>query len=219
MKKLLSTVALCSLLMFGWISPSDATNEGVCPQGGEWSSHFSANDADEFTYNAPDGYVVVELCVKAGSIIQGDGPEFTDFDPGVDTVTFDHSSGKDISHFSVRLICLDDEEEPTTTTTAPTTTSTTSITVPETTTTTPTTAVTTTVPETSTTVPDPTTTVPVPTTDDTVTGQTAGEPVPTEELARTGLSDYRNYFMVVFGMAITALGLLTLEGSLRKQYR
>ncbi|MGW4928015.1 hypothetical protein ACWEOH_02590 [Agromyces sp. NPDC004153] len=50
--------------------------------------------------SAPDGFVITEYCVKAGSAVQGDGPEYVVVDPPQQTVTIDHSTGKDISHYS-----------------------------------------------------------------------------------------------------------------------
>jgi hypothetical protein len=52
---------------------------------------------------APPGQVIVQVCVKAGSAQQGDGPEFTDFNPGVTQTTISHTSGKAISHYSVKF--------------------------------------------------------------------------------------------------------------------
>ncbi len=86
----------------GTIAAADAEpQEGVCPQYD--TGHQSANDQTEFTYTAPEGQVIVALCVKAGSIKQGDGPENVPEAVGETSYTFDHSSGKEISHFSVDL--------------------------------------------------------------------------------------------------------------------
>jgi hypothetical protein len=74
--------------------------EAVCPDLD--TGHLSANDQTSFTFTAPEGKVIVQICVKAGSAQQGDGPEFIDF-PGVTSATFSHSSGKEISHFSVKF--------------------------------------------------------------------------------------------------------------------
>lgn len=130
MKRILSIIALCAVVSLGWLAPASATppepNPGVCPEGGAWSLHLSANDQTTFTFTAPDGFLVSSYCVKAGSLNQGNGPEIFTVDPPAELITFGHSSGKEISHFSVILVADDDEEETTTTTsTVPPTTSTT----------------------------------------------------------------------------------------------
>jgi hypothetical protein len=94
--------------------PGPASNNG-CPEtqndnpcAALDTGHLSANDDTTFTYTAAPGEVIVGFCVKAGSANQGDGPEYC---PGEDwcpslpatSITFSHSSGKEISHFSVDL--------------------------------------------------------------------------------------------------------------------
>ncbi len=66
------------------------------------TGHLSAGNATSLTIFAPEGQVIVQVCVKAGSTQQGNGPEFTDFDPGVTQTTISHTSGKEISHYSVK---------------------------------------------------------------------------------------------------------------------
>jgi hypothetical protein len=56
-----------------------------------------------FTFTAPEGKVIVQICVKAGSGQQEEGPFFIDFDPGVTSATVSHPSGKAISHYSVKF--------------------------------------------------------------------------------------------------------------------
>ncbi len=61
-------------------------------------------DKDEITYTAPEGQLIIGYCVKAGSENQEDGgPEYFDVSPGVTSITFGHSTGKDVSHWSVKL--------------------------------------------------------------------------------------------------------------------
>ncbi len=50
---------------------------------------------------APEGKVIVATCVKAGSAIQGEGPDYKTYGEGVASVTISHPSGKDISHYTV----------------------------------------------------------------------------------------------------------------------
>ena len=73
-------------------------------------------DPTSFTFTAPEGKVIVQVCVKAGSAEQEEGPFFIDF-PGVTSATFSHPSGKEISHFSVKFA-----DAPPPTTVAPPTT-------------------------------------------------------------------------------------------------
>lgn len=84
--------------------------EQVCP-----GSHLFDATGSTHTYTAPDGYEIIGHCVKAGSAQQGDGPEVSSY-PGdpVTQLTFSHSTGKDISHYSVVLQPTDPEgpEEP-----------------------------------------------------------------------------------------------------------
>jgi hypothetical protein len=73
----------------------------VCPDLD--TGHLSAGNQTSVTITAPEGKVIVQVCVKAGSAEQGEGPEFTNFDPGVTEATVSHSSGKEISHYSVKF--------------------------------------------------------------------------------------------------------------------
>jgi LPXTG-motif cell wall-anchored protein len=82
-------------------SPVSAQNEQVCqPQ----DAHVAPPNGTtkSITLTAPAGKVIVEVCVKAGSTQQGNGPEVTTFDPGVKSYTIKHSSDKDISHYTVK---------------------------------------------------------------------------------------------------------------------
>jgi len=83
-------------------APAYATpNEGVCA-GLDSGKIDTTGDPQTVTVTAPAGKVIVEYCVKAGSIKQGNGPEYVVVDPGVGTITFGHSTGKAVSHYSVR---------------------------------------------------------------------------------------------------------------------
>ena len=118
----------------------------VCPDND--TGHISAS-TPSVTVSAPDGKLISGYCVKAGSANQGLGPEFVTGDPPQKTVTITHSSGKDISHYSLSYV---DEGEETTETTETTETETTETETTETETTeTETTESTPTTPETTTT--------------------------------------------------------------------
>lgn len=80
-------------------SPSAPPVEKVCD---EFDSTKIDVDGKHPTLeiSAPDGFVITEYCVKAGSAVQGDGPEYVLVEPPQQTVTISHTSGKDISHYS-----------------------------------------------------------------------------------------------------------------------
>lgn len=89
------------------------------------------------TLTAPDGKLIAGYCVKAGSTQQGNGPVYIEVKPPAKSVTIQHPSCKDISHYSVRYV--DDTTTPPTTpptttppTTPPTTVPTTEPTTPPT---------------------------------------------------------------------------------------
>jgi LPXTG-motif cell wall-anchored protein len=119
------------------------------------------------TITAPEGQLIAKVCIKAGSANQGDGPEYTTYDPPVPSVTIGHSSGHAVSHYTYKLV---DKPTPPTDPTVPPTDPTTPPTEPTEPTTPPTEP---TVPETEpstipTTVPEtdaPTTVVTTPETD------------------------------------------------------
>ena len=89
----------------------DHVQEGVCqPQ----DAHIKpAEGTKSVTITAPEGKVIVAVCVKAGSIKQGNGPEdVTVPEGGVESLTFSHSSGKDISHYTVTYADKPTKPEP-----------------------------------------------------------------------------------------------------------
>jgi hypothetical protein len=54
--------------------------------------------------DATSGFLIDGYCVKAGSDRSGAGAEWVPVDPPVKSVTISHSSGKDISHYSLRFV-------------------------------------------------------------------------------------------------------------------
>jgi hypothetical protein len=105
-RKLLATIAIVTLATVGAIGAAGIVGAGVdqvCPDLD--TGHLTPDDpnATSVTITAPEGQVIVQVCSKAGSAEQGLGPEFFNFDPGVTTITLSHSSGKEISHFSVKF--------------------------------------------------------------------------------------------------------------------
>lgn len=107
-------------------SPDAGANTGTCS-----GTHLAPIDDESFTYTAPDGFLISHWCVKAGSIHQGLGPEEHDENPPVASITVEHSSGKDISHWSVTVVPVGTTTvPPTTSTTAPSPTTTVPVTPP-----------------------------------------------------------------------------------------
>jgi hypothetical protein len=104
-RRLFATIAIVTLATVGAIGTAGTVGAGVdqvCPDL-DTGKIDPPGDPTSFTFTAPEGQVIVQICVKAGSAQQGDGPEFIDFDPGVTSATFSHPSGKEISHFSVKF--------------------------------------------------------------------------------------------------------------------
>jgi hypothetical protein len=101
-RKLFAIMVIATLATIGAVGAAGTVGaqEQVCPNLD--TGHLDANNQTTFTFTAPAGQLIVQVCVKAGSTQQGDGPEFIDF-PGVTSATFSHSSGKAISHFSVKF--------------------------------------------------------------------------------------------------------------------
>lgn len=62
---------------------------------------------ESLVITAPDGKLISAYCVKAGSAQQDEGPEYVDVDPPQEEVTISHSSGKDISHYSVAYVDIE----------------------------------------------------------------------------------------------------------------
>ncbi len=82
------------------VSAGNTDNLGVCqPQ----ADHLYPPDGTtkSIVVPAPPGMLIKGYCVKAGSENQGDGPVYRWYDPGVESVTITHPSGKDISHYVV----------------------------------------------------------------------------------------------------------------------
>lgn len=115
MKKILLIIAgLCACVSL-WTGPASAANEGqVCVDNG--TKVEPADGVKSVTVTAPDGHLISGYCVKAGSVNQGLGPEYVTVDPPAASVTITHSSGKDISHYTVTYV---EGETPPTTTTVP----------------------------------------------------------------------------------------------------
>lgn len=201
MRRALLLVPLALLAFTGRAGAQEA--EPVCPAwdgDGPWVGHFDGGGETEITFTAPDGWVVTDICVKAGSANQGDGPEFIHYDPPQQSVTFSHTSGKQISHWSAIKV------QGTVTTTSTTVPETTTTTVPETTTTTVPETTTTTAPDdtTTTTAPDESTTTTAPTT--TTTQPECEDNPDTPERECTPRTGAETGLLALLGAACVAVG-------------
>ena len=94
-------------------------NEGVC-RGLDSGKINVSGEIKSLTITAPAGFLIDGYCVKAGSVNQGNGPEYYRVNPPQPSFTISHSSGKDISHYSVSYIPIETPETPTPTPTDPT---------------------------------------------------------------------------------------------------
>jgi hypothetical protein len=95
--------ALALAIGFVIMGGSALANEQVCPEldSGKFDE---PGKKTKVTVSAPDGSLIDGYCVKAGSANQGLGPEFGTVDPPKASVTISHSSGKDISHYSLSYV-------------------------------------------------------------------------------------------------------------------
>jgi hypothetical protein len=105
-RKLLATIAVVTLASVGAIGTAGIVGAqgqaDVCPDL-DTGKIDPPGEPTSVTITAPEGQVIVQVCIKAGSGQQEEGPEFFTFDPGVTTITLSHSSGKAISHYSVEF--------------------------------------------------------------------------------------------------------------------
>ena len=104
--KVLAGVALAAALI---IAPFGIGAATAAPPTGNVCAEYSTGHVTpptpvkQVTYTAPEGQIILAVCVKAGSAKQGLGPEAVTVPDGATTITFSHSSGKDIGHYSVLL--------------------------------------------------------------------------------------------------------------------
>lgn len=91
------------------VAPVATTGDATCPKDGKVDVE---GDHKTLVVTAPDGYLITGYCVKAGSAQQGLGPEFVEVDPPATQVTISHSSGKDISHYTLETVKAEPTPEP-----------------------------------------------------------------------------------------------------------
>jgi hypothetical protein len=105
-KVLPAIVAVVGLMFMclGFVSvPASATPGGGSDVCGPLDSgkKDTTGDPQTVTVTAPEGKLIDQYCVKAGSSNQGDGPVYVDVNPPVKTVTFGYPGDKAVSHYSV----------------------------------------------------------------------------------------------------------------------
>jgi hypothetical protein len=110
----LLALAMVLVSAFGFTARVSAQGD-VCPSGGDWIKVTVGEQS--YTYNAPEGKLIVESCYKAGTTLR-----FATYNPGVESVTLEsdvlnpaENNYHDISHASFRLA-----DPPTPTPTQPT---------------------------------------------------------------------------------------------------
>lgn len=101
----LAVVLAAFFLAFG-ISPANATpnNGQVCAPLDSGKIDVPEGTGPRLTITAPKGFLIAEFCVKAGSANQGEGPQYVGMLAPTPEWTIEHTSGKDISHYSVRYV-------------------------------------------------------------------------------------------------------------------
>lgn len=73
----------------------------ICPGLDSGKIDVPSNpEVTSITITVPDGFVITEVCAKAGSANQGNGAVIITVDPPSQTFTFEHPTGKGISHYS-----------------------------------------------------------------------------------------------------------------------
>lgn len=102
MKKTIAIIGVAGFFMLGGVGVANATppHGGVCTDLDSGKIDV-VGDYPTMTVEAPDGFLIDGYCVKAGSVNQGLGPEYFTLTTAVAELTFGHSSGKDISHYSL----------------------------------------------------------------------------------------------------------------------
>lgn len=100
-----TAVAITASVLVGFgfsASPASAVPD-VCA-GNDSGKIDVTGDVQSVTVSAPEGKLISGYCVKTGNTSSGGGTEFVVVDPPQETVTIVHSSGKDISHYSLVFV-------------------------------------------------------------------------------------------------------------------
>lgn len=100
----LTALALAAgALVAGAGSAKATTTEQVCAELDSGKIDVE-NGVKSVTYTAPEGYLIDQYCVKAGSVNNENGPVYVDVVPPTKSVTITYPGGKDISHYSVSFV-------------------------------------------------------------------------------------------------------------------
>ena len=75
------------------------SNDGVCDDLDSGKIDVNGN-VTEIVLTAPEGNLITDYCVKAGSIQNENGPEYVELEEPVASLTITYPGGKDISHYS-----------------------------------------------------------------------------------------------------------------------
>lgn len=106
MKKLiaaLSLMATCAVVALTvGVAVAVSAPQEVC--AGD-KVELSGEDAT-ITIDAPAGFLISAVCIKAGSTQQGCGISNQTFDPPLASITITGTCGKGISHYSLTLVPL-----------------------------------------------------------------------------------------------------------------
>lgn len=103
LRRSVALLLMLPIAVLGAQAVSPAVASEVC--AGEHLYPPNGVDTTSFTYTAPDGFLVSGWCVKSGT-----DPEYHDAADGhghvlpAKTVTIEHSTGKEVSHYSVTLV-------------------------------------------------------------------------------------------------------------------
>lgn len=110
MKKSIFKATTCALFAIGGgVGTLSATSvlaeqvEGVCAEQSSGKIDVKGS-FKTLTLTAPEGQLISGYCVKSGSINDGNGPEYVSVVPPSAEVTISHSTGKDISHYSLLYV-------------------------------------------------------------------------------------------------------------------
>ena len=120
---LLAALAMAFAMALAVFASSANAQDRVCPPL-DSGKIDTTGDPLSVTVTAPDGFLIDQYCVKAGSVQQGNGPVFVDVDPPQKTVTITYPSGKAVSNYSYSLVPEGGTTTDTTTTTGTDTTTT-----------------------------------------------------------------------------------------------
>jgi hypothetical protein len=110
----LPVLALSTNAAYAGGSDDDGNDGQVCV-GLDSGKTDTSGDPQTVTVEAPEGMVITDYCVKAGSSKHGDGPVYVELEETTDVLVIRHPSGKAVSHYSLSYApaTVPGDEEPT----------------------------------------------------------------------------------------------------------